>query len=120
MGIDLLIKIFILFFIKIINLLLHYAMEDRPIKEKINYESTKKKGGILQVSNQMKSQIISMKTFLHLQIKSWQSFLLVAGCFLSPWFPPHYDKFSSRDGKNSEKLENVWYHSVPYQDGCHW
>ena len=92
MGIDLLIKIFILFFIKIINLLLHYAMEDRPIKEKINYESTKKKGGILQVSNQMKSQIISMKTFLHLQIKSWQSFLLVAGCFLSPWFPPHHNK----------------------------
>ena len=57
MGIDLLIKIFILFFIKIVNLLLHYAMEDRPVKEKINDESIKKKGGISQVSNQMKSQI---------------------------------------------------------------
>ena len=70
MGIDLLIKIFILFFIKIVNLLLHYAMEDRPVKEKITDENIKKKEGISQVSNQMKSQIISMKTFLHLQIKS--------------------------------------------------
>ena len=92
MGIDLLIKIFILFFIKIVNLLLHYAMEDRPVKEKITDESRKKKGGILQVSDQIKSQIISMETFLHLHIKSWQSFLLVAGCFLSPWFPPHHNK----------------------------
>ena len=41
MGIDLLIKIFILFFIKIVNLLLHYAMEDRPIKEKISNERRK-------------------------------------------------------------------------------
>ena len=39
MGIDLLSKIFILFFIKIVNLLLHYAMEDRPVKEKICDES---------------------------------------------------------------------------------
>ena len=70
MGIDLLIKIFIFFFIKIVNLLLHYAMEDRPVKEKITDESIKDKEGILQVSNQIKSQIISMKTFLHLQIKS--------------------------------------------------
>ena len=69
MGIDLLIKIFILFFIKIVNLLLHYAMEDRPVKEKITDENIKEEG-ISQVSNQMKSQIISMKTFLHLQIKS--------------------------------------------------
>ena len=70
MSIDLLIKIFILFFIKIVNLLLHYAMEDRPVKEKITDESRKKKGGILQVSDQIKSQIISMETFLHLHIKS--------------------------------------------------
>ena len=69
MGIDLLIKIFILFFIKIVNLLLHYAMEDKPVKEKITDENIKEEG-ISQVSNQMKSQIISMKTFLHLQIKS--------------------------------------------------
>ena len=92
MGIDLLIKIFILLFIKIVNLLLHYAVEDRPVKEKITDENIKEKEGISQVSNQMKSQIISMKTFLHLQIKSWQWFLLVAGCFLSPWFPPHHNK----------------------------
>lgn len=70
MGIDLLIKIFILFFIKIVNLLLHYAVEDRSVKEKITDENIKEKEGISQVSNQMKSQIISMKTFLHLQIKS--------------------------------------------------
>lgn len=70
MGIDLLIKIFILLFIKIVNLLLHYAVEDRPVKEKITDENIKEKEGISQVSNQMKSQIISMKTFLHLQIKS--------------------------------------------------
>ena len=70
MGIDLLIKIFILFFIKIVNLLLHYAVEDRPVKEKITDENIKEKESISQVSNQMKSQIISMKTFLHLQIKN--------------------------------------------------
>ena len=92
MGIDLLIKIFILFVVKIVNLLLHYAMEDRPVKEKFTDENIKEKEGISQVSDQMNSQIISMKTFLHLQIKSWQSFLLVAGCFLSPRFPPHYNK----------------------------
>lgn len=41
MGIDLLIKIFILFVIKIVNLLLHYAMEDRPVKEKFTNENIK-------------------------------------------------------------------------------
>ena len=70
MGIDLLIKIFILFVVKIVNLLLHYAMEDRPVKEKFTDENIKEKEGISQVSDQMNSQIISMKTFLHLQIKS--------------------------------------------------
>lgn len=65
MGIDLLIKIFILFFIKIVNLLLHYAMEDRPVKENITDKSIKKKEDISQVSNQMKSQTISMKTLLN-------------------------------------------------------
>ena len=63
MGIDLLIKIVILFFIKIVNFLLHYAMEDRPVKEKITNESIKKKGGILQVSNQIKSKLYPWRHF---------------------------------------------------------
>ena len=41
MAIDLLIKIFILFFIKIVNFLLHYAMKDRPVKEKFTSENVK-------------------------------------------------------------------------------
>ena len=84
MGIDLLIKIFILFFIKIVNLLLHYAMEDRPVKENITDKSIKKKEDISQVSNQMKSQTISMKTFLNFTDKKLTVIPLSCWLFSEP------------------------------------
>ena len=84
MGIDLLIKIFILFFIKIVNLLLHYAMEDRPVKENITDKSIKKKEDISQVSNQMKSQTISMKTFLNFSDKKLTVIPLSCWLFSEP------------------------------------
>ena len=58
MGIDLLTKIFILFFIKIVNLLLHYAMEDRPVKDKITDENIIERGYFTSFKSNEKSNYI--------------------------------------------------------------
>ena len=65
MGIDLLIKIFILFVVKIVNLLLHYAMEDRPVKEKFTNENKVEKGYFTSFKSNEKSNYIheDMSTF---------------------------------------------------------
>ena len=58
MAIDLLIKIFILFFIKIVNFLLHYAMEDRPVKKNYQWKQKEERGYFTSFNSNEKSTYI--------------------------------------------------------------
>ena len=59
MAIDLLIKIFIFFFIKIVNFLLHYAMEDRPVKKNCQWKQKEERGYFTSFNSNEKSTYIN-------------------------------------------------------------
>ena len=63
MAIDLLIKIFILFFIKIVNFLLHYAMEDRPVKKNYQWKQKEERGYFTSFNSNEKSTYINEDIF---------------------------------------------------------